>query len=183
MSNYIHRQMFSKSSSILNLHRLVLVLQCVAVCCSVLLCVAVQHKNAQMCIFSSILNLPCTMTIGLTFEKLYQWVWTAILEDEVFVRKYIGAFLCGSVLQSVAGCCRVLQCGALCSNVLQCVAAMSLFANTSASSSSSPTLMCRRVLQCVAVCCSVLQCVAVCCGDVFVRKYIGKFSQLPIFAT
>ena len=76
----------------------VCVLQCVAVCCSVLQCVAMSDKDQgvgrQVCNHS----LFCCPAPGMRVA------------------------VCCSVLQCVAVCCGVLQCVAVCCRVLQCVA-------------------------------------------------------------
>ena len=99
------------------------VLQCVAVCCSVLQCGMSACLSAGACLQRRSCSTSCLLCV-------------AVCCSVVAVR-------C-SVLQCVAVCCSVLQCGTVYCNVLQCVAA------------------CCSVLQCAAVCCSeccrLLQC-------------------------
>ena len=68
-------------------------LQCVAVCCSVLQCVAESRKD-----FGPLLSRPARRLLS-------------VLQC---------AAVCCSVLQCVAVCCSVLQCVAVCCSVLQC---------------------------------------------------------------
>jgi len=108
------------------------VLQCVAVCCSVL------QRGAAWCSVLQCVQCGC------------EFLHCSLAPNRSLT-------VCCSVFQRVAVCCSVLQCGCefvccsltpnrsltVCFSVLQCVA------------------VCCSVLQCVAVCCSVLQCVAV----------------------
>jgi len=150
------------------------VLQCVAVCCSVLQCVADTKAIHQWCL-----------------------IWNTVMSTWLCVA------VCHSVLQCVAVCCSVLQirrpctsdvsydiplwapgcvlqCVAVCCSVLQCVAVCCRYEDhipglykwrLKGKTVSWSVLECvgvcwsvLRVLQCVAVCCIVLQCVAVCCS-------------------
>jgi hypothetical protein len=110
-----------------------IVLQCVAMCCSVLQCAAAHI---------------CHVTHWCDVQHLFQ----DLILQCVAVR-------C-SVLQCVAMCCSVLQCVAVCCRVLQHIHVMWIVQVTW--STFSKTLH-SSVLQCVAVCCSVLQCVVMCC--------------------
>jgi len=74
-------------------------LQCVAVCCSVLQCVEVCCSVLQ-CV-----ALCCSVLQCVAVRRVLQL-----------------AAVCCSVLQCVAVCCSVLQCAAVCCSVLQCVA-------------------------------------------------------------
>jgi len=163
-----------------------IVLQYVAVRCSMLQCVAVffpRHTSPSL--------TPCCSV----------WSCCSALQ---------GVAVCCSVLQCIAVCCSVLQCVAVCCNVVmsyQILASLhsctmgccktlqhiathcSTLQHTAAhgnmlsyqilASSSNNAIVCsfgatpdksmssaslHSVLQCVAVCCSVLQCVAVCCS-------------------
>ena len=97
------------------------VLQCVAVFCSVLQCVAVCC-NVLQCV--AVLQLTCVRAcVSCT-----------------------GIHVLQCVAQCVAVWCSVLQCAAVCCSVLQRAVAFC------------------SVLKCVAVCCSVLQYVVVCCS-------------------
>jgi len=73
-------------------------LQCVAVCCSVLQCGHVSSACCHVYIFT-----PHTPSYLMC----------------------VGVKVCCSVLQCVAVCCSVLQCVAVCCSVLQCVAVWS----------------------------------------------------------
>jgi len=160
-----------------------IVLQCVAVRCSVLQCVAVccsALKYAAVCVG---VPRPCSV-LHTAFSKR---------------RRVFAAKVCYSAWHCVTVCCSVLQCVAVCCSVWQCIAYHNMcalavqaqFSNMSSLPSVhckmtveltfeklyqapqrlygrpfSPTQcswVCCSVLQCVAVCCSVLQCVAVCC--------------------
>ena len=101
------------------------VLQCVAVCCSVLQCVAVCCSVLQ-CI---------ALRLGIVRRQSAQHLYS------------------DSVLQDIALCCRVLQCVVTCCSVLQRVAACAVCSTWRWRAAVS-------VLQFVAVCCSLLQCVA-----------------------
>jgi len=70
------------------------VLQCVVVCCSVLLCVAVTLPPVP--------DTPKSISVSVLL--LYS------------------ACMCYRVIKCVTACCRVLQCLAVCCSVLQCVA-------------------------------------------------------------
>jgi len=74
------------------------VLQCVAVCCSMLQLVAVLFS--EMVLSSSKCVLQCVVV-----RNLMQCV-----------------AVCCSMLQYVAVCCSVLQCDTMCCSVMQCVA-------------------------------------------------------------
>ena len=119
------------------------VLQCVAVCCSVLQCVAVR--------------IPCCCSCLLTSRSDggLQWVaeWCSALQY-VAVRVTYGCSCL--VLHKVMVCCSVLQSGAVRCSVLQCVYRM-----VARVFSHHAVMVYCRVMQCVAVWCSALQCVAV----------------------
>jgi len=99
------------------------VLQCVAVCCSVLPCVVVCCRVLQ-CV-----AVCCCATF---WRNTDAYVW----RRQSFIRVTRLIHVCGmtypcvvecvavcwSVLQCVAVCCSVLQCVAVCCSVLQCVA-------------------------------------------------------------
>ena len=113
---------------------------CVAVCCSVLQCVAVLDPLTCLpCLIlchDSFVHVPSLIHFCRCSQNGSLW-WTLL------AKKVVCVAVCCSVLQCVAVCCSVLQCVAVCCSVLQCIA------------------VCCSVLQCVAVCCSVLQCTAV----------------------
>jgi len=127
--------------------------QCVAVCCSVLQCVAVATEVPEDAAFLAPLLL------------------------------HVPGKVCCSVLQCVAVCCSVLQwqlrypktrhlwrrfystclvkCVAVCCSVLQCVAVATEVPEDAAYLA---PLLSTCLVQCVAVCCIALQCVAVRCS-------------------
>jgi len=122
------------------------VLQCLAVCCSLLRKLDRGAGDSERQIF-------------LVFHDLSDSTLEAVMNDahlQLFIQfkflipKKMCVAVCCSVLQCVAVCCSVLQCVAVCCSVLQCVAA------------------CCSVLQRIVVRCSVvavwLQCIAVYCS-------------------
>jgi len=122
-------------------------LQCVAVCCSVLQCVADSHS---------------TVPLHLRSKSVLQWI---AVRYSVSQRMFSYATLCCSEWQCAAVCCRLLQCVAVCCNVLQCVATCCSVLQCAATLYSvlqffvfpaATTAVCRSVLQCYAVCCSSL---------------------------
>jgi len=106
------------------------VLQCVAVCCSVMQRVAVSCSELQcVAVCCGVLQrvvLQCVTSLGFVQLSVYAVVLCV-------------AVRC-SVLQCVAVSCNMLQCVAVCCNVSQC------------------NEVCCGVLQYVAMCCSVLCC-------------------------
>jgi len=118
-------------------------LQCVALCCSVLQCVA-----ADVC-ESHPVHAPVTL---------------------LSVTPHVIATT--GVLQCVAVCCSVLQCVAVCCSMLQYAAqrvavCCSVLQRDVVSTPLSVTfriLAARSALQCVAMLCSVLQLVEMCCS-------------------
>ena len=113
-------------------------LQCIAVCCSVLQRVAVYRSPLIAW------SIPKATPFAAVYCSVLQYL--AVLSN---------------ALQCVAVGCSGLQCVAVCCSVLQCVAvccSVSLIDNFVFDPKR------HRLLQCVAVCCSVLQCVAVCCS-------------------
>jgi len=114
-------------------------LQCVAVGCSGLQCVAVY----------SVLRIA-------VYSRVLQWVCDSFTNDMSQPSKNPKLTICAEsykVLLSFAVCCIVLQCVAVCCSVL------TVFPRTTRAH--FPTT-CNS--QCVVGCCSVLQCVAVCCS-------------------
>ena len=73
-------------------------LQCVAVCCRLLKCVAVR----------------CSVSL---YDLIHNYI--MVLDGEV-IEKSIAVYR--SALQCAAVCCSVLQCVAVCCSVLQCAA-------------------------------------------------------------
>jgi len=166
-------------------------MQRVAVCCSVLQCVAVRCGVSSMCPTSGIMRIALGIRMASHLKHVY--IYTSV------------AVSC-SVLRCVAVCCSVLHAShecddedsarhqntqpsekriyiyiwALCSSVLQCVACVShewddedsaRHQNAQPSETRIYIYMCCSVLQCVAMYCSVLQsvavlflCVAACCS-------------------
>jgi len=130
------------------------VLQCVAVCCSVL-----QYKSKTQC---------CNVR---RYAALVA-AWCSVMQRDAVVLQCDA--VCCSVFQCVAVCCSVLQCVVVCCSVLKCVeVCCSVFQWLQCKSKMqccnvrryvALVAVCCSVLQCVAVCCSVLQCVAVCCS-------------------
>ena len=120
--------------------RVTTIRQCVAVCCSVLQCVAVcgWHPTYAARRQASDYHTTATRKRSLICCRVLQW------------------------LHHVAPCCTVLHrvavCCAVCCSVLQCVAVCCK--DTIRSIHSGTQKKQPGVLQCVAVCCSVLQCVA-----------------------
>jgi len=124
------------------------VLQCVAMCCSVLQCVAA---------------LPCSIVGGPRETRDSQTTWRIL--------QWVG--VCCSVLQCVAVCCSVLQCAAVCCNLYVVVSQegherlviqkhLHVFELDVADRKFHLYNAVRcSVVQCVAVRRSVLQCVAV----------------------
>jgi len=120
------------------------VLQCVAVCCSVLQCVAEIHRSIhwRQHVYST--------QDGVKLDKyMYIYIYTY---EHIYIHNYMYTLhaKCCRVLLSVAVCCSMLQCVAMC-----CSYMYNLHTECGA--------VCCSVLQCVAVCCSVLQRVAAIC--------------------
>ena len=121
-------------------------LQCVAVCCSILQCVPFGrlhtfgrlHIKKRLCILA-----PCTQTAASLFSDFLHTHRGISANFGASARpiNHMAVLVCCSVLQCVAVCCSVLQCVAVCCSALQCV------------------IVYCSVLQCCAECCSVLQCV------------------------
>jgi len=142
-------------------------LQCVAMCCNVLQCVAphrplkdasfiVAHATKEAVLCCSVLQ--CVAACCSVLERVA---------------------VCCSMLQCVAMYYSVLQCATVCCSVLQCVASHRPRKDVSHSriadkyikkkviilaQTTKEAVLCCSVLQCVTMCCSVLQCAAVCCS-------------------
>jgi len=114
----------------------------VAVCCSVLQCVAVDVREQLL-----MTRFPCN----------HEPVHCRCLPVAHLLQRVAVTCVCCRVLQSMGMCCSVLQCVAVCCSVLQCVAVCCSVPQCAA-------VCCSVLLQCAAVCCSVLQCAAVCCS-------------------
>ena len=147
------------------------VLQCVAVWCSVVQCGAVCCSVLLSMGLGTYIYVYIAVN-GLTFENVCLLLWGLTFGLGIYIY-YI--YVCCSVLQCAAVCCSVLQCAAVFCSVLQCVAvccSMLLFIGlgiyiyvyiTSNELTFWECVLIAVVLQSVAVHCSVLQCVAVCC--------------------
>jgi len=90
-------------------------LQCVAVCCSVLQCASLLIFLHTLFHISLCYYRPPTTSPSITRTSLWQCVAVCCCVLQCVV-------VCCSVLQCVAVCCSVLQCVAVCHSVLQCVA-------------------------------------------------------------
>jgi len=146
------------------------VLQCVAVCCSVLQCVVrapVWCSTGHHCLrrASERWRVNALATIQNVMALITSPIRRPIRAERAHnVLQYVA-----NMLECVAVYCSVLQCVAVCCSVLQCVAVCcsELFTDQSAlkgHARQSGVDICCSVLQCVAECCSVLQCVAECCS-------------------
>jgi len=150
------------------------VLQCVAVCCSVLPCVAVASQPAPLAIstpFSftgtSVLQCIAVCCSALQFVAVCCSVIAASpclwpQAHPILIHRYECAEMFVAVLQCVTVCCSVLQCVAVCCSVLQWHRSLRL--SPQAPHSHSQVRVYRSVLQRVAICCSV--CCDV-CGAVY----------------
>ena len=87
-------------------------LQCVAVCCSVLQCVV---------LFSSCCSDSISAVIGSVCVTLQ-----SIVECSSVLHYVVVVAVCCSVLQSIAVCCSVMQCAAVRCSVLQSIAVYDL---------------------------------------------------------
>ena len=150
------------------------VLQCVAVCCSVvrlLRCIVhCQHCCSALQCVAVCCRVQDYYVASCTGGAV---VVSCCVLQGVAVRR--------RVLQCVAVCCSVLQCGVLCCSVLQCAAVFQCVA------------VCYSMLQCVTVCCIVsdyclascfvLQRVAVCCNVLpYVVRRMGSLWQKAVMA-
>jgi len=128
------------------------VLQCVAVCCSMLPGRSTHSDSLQQCIGMArcVRGRDIHANAGVGIQHV------VVLQSLAHLPKcHVLRFrLFCSVLQCFAVFCSVLQCVAVCGSVWQCVAVCS---------NSSPSPFVSTALQCVAVSCSELQSVAVCC--------------------
>ena len=96
------------------------VLQCAAVCCSVL-------QRVLQCVAVCVNSLdPCTKSTTCCSVLQCVAVCCSVLQCALthwtHARRVPHVAVCCSVLQCVAVCCSVLQCAAVCCSVLQCVA-------------------------------------------------------------
>ena len=123
------------------------VLQCVAVCCGVLRCVAVRaFKNIVVRIWfcTYCVNVLCVLQINAVCASYTLFS----VSDSVHV-----------VLQCVAVCCSVLQCVEVCCRMSVHHVVFHMWIQYQI-----PCMLCCNVLQCVVGWCSVLRCVAMCCS-------------------
>jgi len=145
-------------------------LQCVAVCCSVLHCVAK---------ISSTIFVYCKFNIELPFESICicLCIFVCML---VCVCVCVGmsadsaaaTWLRASAATNCANSCSVMQRAAVCCSALQCVAVCLKFVNTmSKIHKYNDDRADSFEFPCVTVCCSVSQCVAVRCSVYQIRKY------------
>jgi len=129
------------------------VLQCAAVCCSV-----VHTSTFNEALISAKTERPIALlTATLRCSLLQSCV--ALCFSHVspcfsVLCMCVHLTSC-SVLQCVAVCCSVLQCVAVCCGALHCIVLQCVAVRCS-------VLQCVAV-RCIALCCSVWQCVAVCC--------------------
>ena len=129
--------------------------ECVAVCCSVLRCVA----SVLQCL--AVINVPFAWAIHTNQET------KGVEIHRVCCSVLQCATVCCSVLQCVAVCCSVLQCVAVCCSVLQCVAVSCNDKRTFILGNSYKSRhKTKSVLQCGAVWCSVVQYGAAWCNVV-----------------
>jgi len=120
-----------------------IVLQCVAVCCSVY---HLYHHHLHLLQCVSVLQCIASVCCSVLQFVLECYYWCV-------------AVCCLIVLQHVAVCCSVLQCVPPLSSPSTTVAVFSVCCFVWFQ---CDALWCSE-LHCVAVCCSVLQCAAVCC--------------------
>jgi len=119
----------------------------VAVCCSVLQCVAVVLQCVAVC--CSVLQCAA---VCCSILQCVDVQYVAVRRPGDKMQREL------ALLQCVAVCYSVLQCIAVCCCVLPCAA------------------VCCSVLQCVAVYCNALQCVAMCCSVSLWRKDTKRTS-------
>jgi len=154
------------------------VLQCVAVCCSMLQCVSVRthcSKNHSKC--SDISHHFITQCIAVLAHASYpstppQLVCSVLQCVAVCCSVLQRVAVCCSVLQRIAPYCSVLQCNALCCvavccRVLQCVTEHPIILSITRLMPHCPppiVAVCCSVWQHVAVCCRVVQCIIAYCS-------------------
>jgi len=155
-------------------------LQCGAVCCSVLQCVAAMrnlnflgHKfenRAQRSQAHFNAKMPHNFRVRIKGKLIQNH-----LNGATQIQLLQCVALCCSVLHYVAVCCIMLQYVAVCCSlslsVMQCAVLLLLpIKRKFVIFTSLGLLRSDCMLQGVAVCCSVLQCVAVCCVSLFTSK-------------
>jgi len=145
---------------------------CVALCCSVIQCVAVYY------------SVRC-----IVLQQLTNACWSRDYPAQPQIVSALLAALAPAVLQYVAVCCNALQCVSMyCSNVAShaCIlCSICIFSALQQKIFSALLViricgaaMCCSVLQCAAVCCSVLQCVAVCCSTVTSNACLSSYMSI-----
>jgi len=150
------------------------VLQCVAVCCSVLQCIWMMNlilcKKALWYVSLSayhgqrsswINNYDCRSVLGLVTDLP-----SSDLFSDAKTKSNICVAVCCSMLQYVAACCSKVHYFVVCCSMLQYVAvccSMLQYVAVCYSMLQSVAVYC-SMLQYVAVCCSMLQHVTVCCS-------------------
>ena len=166
---YLRNESFRVTEGLL-LYRL---LQCVAVRCSMLQCVAVcrntqdiNHSKWQKG-FCYVLGCSLLQCVALCCS-VSQCVAVRCNALQCVAIPKTSAILCGrraSALSYIAACCSLLQYAVRCS-ALQCVAISktSIIPSDRRASALSYVAACCSVLHYVAVCCSALQCAAVRCN-------------------
>jgi len=136
----------------------------VAVCCSMLQCVAVRSSVLQ-CV------AVCCGEIEARVHS-FSHVSPILLFNSHIQSQADRVAVCCSVLQCAVVCCSVVQYVAVCCSVLQCVGISS-----SVASRLSNTAIGACPCISVAVCCSVMQCVAVYCSIAFSSKQTNKQTK------
>ena len=127
----------------------------VAVCCSVLQCVAVCGSVLQ----SEHLDLlQCSRANRVKWQGTCKTLQHTATHCNTLQQHIRSTSIQSDKPCEVAQCCSVLQCIAVCCSVLQCVAVRALRSTSTQPSEPCEAAQCCSVLQCVAVCCSVLQC-------------------------
>jgi len=116
------------------------VMQCIAVCGSVLQFVALVATTPKTRTRAPRLSRRISLIPGVSVAECCPVVCCSVLQCVA---------VCCSVLQCVAVCCRVVQCVAVCCCVLLCAVCCSALQYVAVYYS---------VSRCVAACCSVLQC-------------------------
>jgi len=148
------------------------VLQCVAVCCSVLHSGNIYVRTRRHGSAGLGLKVQCHAAHSECGSQQYSFAGKRVSQCVAVYRSVLQCVaVCRSELQCVAVCRSVLQRVAVCHSVLQCVAARrSMFQ------------VCRSVFQCVAMWCSTLPCVAVCCRVLHTLNMGANSicSQVPI---
>ena len=140
------------------------VLQCVALCCSVLYEHACRSALVPRgCVWCSVMQRVAACCILRRHTREFSHVQEGFICCS-FCSVLQCVAVCCSVLQCVAVCCSVLQCVANCCSVLQSVAVIMVSTGDASYETILNTLQVCVSVERVAVYCSVLQCVAACCS-------------------